>query len=190
MSTSTSPPVVSFDDDLLIVVDRDDRVIGYRTKADCHDGDGILHRAFSVFLFDHDHRLLVTRRSEDKRLWPGFWSNTCCSHPRKSEETRDAAHRRTTEELGIVVPLLELLYTFTYHARYGEFGSEREVCRVFAGRCGIDPEVNAREISDWSWMAPEELDQRLRENPSRYSPWLRLEWAEIRSSHWQQILDL
>jgi len=172
------------------VVDADDRVVEHRTKADCHDGDGILHRAFSIFLFDQDHRLLLTQRSDDKRLWPGFWSNTCCSHPRRGEQRLEAAHRRAAEELGIEVSLLENLFTFTYHARYGERGSEHEVCAVFAGRIEVDPRVNPREIKDWDWVSAEELDRKLQENSALYSPWLHLEWASIRSQHWPRVLAI
>lgn len=190
MSSSPPSPIVSFEDDLLIVVNEEDHVIGHRTKAECHDGDGILHRAFSVFLFDDDDRLLLTQRSSGKRLWPGYWSNSCCSHPRKGERLLSAAHRRTTEELGIAVPALEHLYTFTYHARYDESGSEHEVCAVFIGRIADDPSTNPREIDGWEWVPAEEVDQRLREDQSLYSPWLHQEWASIRAHHWQQVLAL
>jgi isopentenyl-diphosphate delta-isomerase len=190
MSRSTPSPIVSFEDDLLIVVDREDRVIEHRTKAECHDGDGILHRAFSVFLFDQDHRLLLTQRSGDKRLWPGFWSNSCCSHPRPGEITIEAAHRRTAEELGIEVPVLEYLYTFTYHARYDQTGSEYEMCAVFAGRNAAEPKLNPREIAGWNLMNPDELDRQLQKNPAHHSPWLHLEWAAIRKEYWQRVLAL
>ena len=73
----------------LILVDEEDRVIGHEEKERCHDGAGKLHRAFSVFLFDGRGRMLIQRRSAAKRLWPLFWSNSCCSHPRQGEEIAD-----------------------------------------------------------------------------------------------------
>ena len=77
----------------LILVDDEDNEIGYRSKAECHDGGGIRHRAFSLFLFNDDGELLLQQRSKEKRLWPGFWSNTCCSHPRRAAWTQHR-HRR------------------------------------------------------------------------------------------------
>ena len=188
--TTPKSPVVSFDSESLILVDAEDRELGFRPKSACHDGEGLLHRAFSVFLFDPDHRLLLTRRSQEKRLWPGFWSNTCCSHPRRGERRMKAAHRRTAEELGLEVARLENLYTFTYRARYSDEGSEYEVCTVFAGRCAQDPEVNPREIANWRWIEPEVLDRALEEDSESYSPWLHLEWKTIREEHWSRIQRL
>ena len=84
MNESTAR-IVSSEDEALILVDTDDTAIGSMSKAECHDGAGILHRAFSVFLFDEHGRLLLQQRAAGKRLWPLYWSNTCCSHPRQGE---------------------------------------------------------------------------------------------------------
>ena len=78
-------PIVSFDDEPLVLVDSADHDQGFLDKASCHDGDGVLHRAFSVFLFNSKLELLLQQRSGQKRLWPMWWSNSCCSHPRKGE---------------------------------------------------------------------------------------------------------
>ena len=99
--SASSAKKVSFDDEPLIVVDEDNNVLGYQPKADVHAGDGILHRAFSVFLFDDEGRVLIQKRAASKPLWPGFWANACCSHPRRGETEAEAAVRRITEELGI-----------------------------------------------------------------------------------------
>ena len=85
---------VSFDDEPLILVDENDREIGYRSKVDCHTGHGTLHRAFSIFLFDNRGRVLLQQRAAGKPLWPLYWSNSCCSHPRRGESMQQALHRR------------------------------------------------------------------------------------------------
>ena len=104
-------PIVSSESDLLILVDQDDNTVGFLDKAACHDGKGVLHRAFSVFLLNSQGEILLQRRSLGKRLWGGFWSNSCCSHPRRGESVADAAKRRCQEELGIKVEL-QFLYNW------------------------------------------------------------------------------
>lgn len=171
---------VSFDDEPLILVDDDNNVIGYRSKADVHAGDGILHRAFSVFLFDAEGRLLLQQRSASKPLWPLYWANSCCSHPRRGETEAEAAKRRVLEELGLDAEL-EYVYTFTYHAKYEDKGSEHETCSVFLGRARGEVATNENEIAAIRWLSAEEVDAALASAPERYSPWLKMEWARLRS---------
>ena len=90
--------IVSSEAEELILVDGEDNETGYLSKAACHDGDGVLHRAFSLFLFDSAGRLLLQQRAATKRLWPGFWSNSCCSHPRRGESMEVATSRRLRDE--------------------------------------------------------------------------------------------
>ncbi len=106
-------PIVSSESELLILVDQEDNTVGFLDKAACHDGKGLLHRAFSVFILNSQGEILLQKRSLEKRLWGGFWSNSCCSHPRKGERVVDAAKRRCQEELGIKVDL-KFLYKFSY----------------------------------------------------------------------------
>ncbi len=170
---------VSFDDEPLIVVDEQNNVLEYRAKADVHAGEGILHRAFSVFLFNDEGQVLIQRRAAGKPLWPGYWANACCSHPRRGENETEAAVRRVAEELGIeAVP--EYVYTFTYHARYEDVGSEHEVCSVFLARTSADVVANETEVAELAWVTPEELDERLASDPDAYTPWLKMEWARLR----------
>src|SRR5690606_14929915 len=110
--------IVSFDDEALVLVDADDREIGFLDKASAHDGEGVLHRAFSLFIFNPQGELLLQQRAADKRLWPGFWANSCCSHPRRGESMQDAIRRRLDEELGLDCAL-HFLFKFQYQARYG-----------------------------------------------------------------------
>ena len=181
--------VVSFDDEDLILVDSDNNCLGYRSKSVCHDGDGLLHRAFSIFLSNARGDLLLQQRSHGKRLWPGYWSNSCCSHPRRGETDLAAAARRIREELA-VTPELHYLYRFEYHARFGELGAEHELCSIYAARSDAEPQVNINEVSDWRFISPQDLDAELASNPAPYSPWLKLEWPVIREQHWDAVSRL
>lgn len=173
--------IVSSEDEDLILVDPDDNVVGYMAKGACHDGEGVLHRAFSIFIFDDEGRLLLQQRSAEKRLWGGFWSNTCCSHPRRGEVLEEAIHRRLEQELGMDAEL-HYLFKFTYHAPFGDLGSEREVCSVYVGRSSEPPRPNVHEISDWRWIEPAELDREIEEHPERFTPWFKEEWPRVRES--------
>lgn len=174
---STAP--VSFDDDLLILVDHEDRATGTLDKTRCHDGSGLLHRAFSLFIFDLEGRLLMQQRAHGKRLWGGYWSNSCCSHPRAGETMEVAVHRRLLEELGITADL-RFIYKFEYHAAYGTLGSEHELCWVFVGTSTAQPQPHPGEIAAWRWVEPAKLDEELARNPDRFTPWFKMEWAALR----------
>jgi len=169
--------------DQLILVNSEDNPLGWLEKELCHDGTGQLHRAFSVFLFNQEGRLLIHQRSHGKRLWPGYWSNSCCSHPRWNEETHVAATRRVGEELGTIPSELEFAYKFQYHAQFGVLGSEHELCHVFLGRLGRDLAVDDQEVSDWQWVSAEKVDQLLLDEPDKLTPWFKMEWAHLRGHH-------
>jgi len=106
--------VASSDDEQLVLVDSDDREIGFLSKAEAHLGHGTLHRAFSLFVFNPAGGLLLQQRAKGKRLWPGYWSNTCCSHPRRGEKMHHAIRRRLREELGMTA---DLEFLFKFHTR-------------------------------------------------------------------------
>ncbi|ROO23747.1 isopentenyl-diphosphate Delta-isomerase [Salinisphaera orenii] len=186
IDASAAAPVVSFDDEPLIVVDSDDNVLGHMPKAEAHVGEGVLHRAFSIFLFDGDGNTLLQRRADGKQLWGGYWSNSCCSHPRRGESVDMAAVRRLHEELGVNARL-SFLYRFEYHARFGEAGSEHEMCSVYAARSDAPVSVNPNEISACRPVAPDTLDAELAAHPERYTPWLKMEWPRIRAAHWDTV---
>jgi isopentenyl-diphosphate delta-isomerase len=171
--------IVSSEAEELILVDRQDREIGFRSKAGCHDRSGILHRAFSLFVFDREGRVLLQRRAASKRLWPRYWSNSCCSHPRRGELVGEAAHRRLYQELRIRSEL-EFLYKFEYRASFGNVGSEHELCWVYAGVSDDSVQANGHEVEDWRWIAPGELDRELEAHPERFTPWFKLEWPRVR----------
>ena len=173
---------VSFDDELLILVDGADNVTGYENKLAAHRGSGLLHRAFSIFLFNTAGEVLLHQRSEQKPLWPGFWTNSCCSHPRKGESYDEATERRLREELGVSADL-SFLYQFQYTADFNGQGSENELCAVYAGRLekGQVLRPNRNEIADWRWVSCTTLDEWLRDDPQSFTPWFKLEWARLRS---------
>jgi isopentenyl-diphosphate delta-isomerase len=177
--------VVSFDNEALILVDGNDNEVGYLSKAEAHRGKGQLHRAFSLFVFDDAGRLLIQRRAASKRLWPNYWSNTCCSHPRRGESMETAVHRRLDEELGLHCAL-EFLFKFQYHEQFDAEGAEHELCTVYAGRTSEAPRVNPREISEVRYVHPDALDHEMSLSAPAFTPWFRLEWLRIRAAHQQQ----
>ena len=182
--------IVSFDTDELILVDEDDNVTGYQSKLICHDGEGLLHRAFSVFLFNPRGEVLMQQRSDSKRLWPMVWSNSCCSHPRKHETMMEAARRRTEEELSVTLDSpLEYLFKFTYKADYKGLGTEHELCSVFIGFIDCDHiSPNVTEVNDWHFISPDDLDTRLHTHPDSYTPWMKIEWQRLKRDYWPQIM--
>ena len=186
---NSSNNIVSFDDENLIVVDAQDNILDYKTKEECHQGTGILHRAFSVFIFNEEKELLLQRRSQYKLLWPMFWSNSCCSHPRKSENIEDAAHRRTQEELGLTTQLT-YLYKFQYQASFKNIGSENELCSVYIGKAHGSVEANKNEIAEWKYINLTTLDGELQKNRELYTPWFKMEWDRIRNDYMNQINTL
>jgi isopentenyl-diphosphate delta-isomerase len=173
--------------DVLILVDEQDNEIGSCEKVDAHLGEGKLHRAFSVFLFNPAGELLIQQRSSQKMLWGGYWANSCCSHPRLGESTNEAANRRIREELGVESELT-YLYKFVYHAEFGEIGSEHENCYVYAGRFNGEVHADPEEIQEWRFVTPAELTEQITANSDHFTPWFKLEWAEIRSKYLQQLL--
>ena len=174
--------IVSSEDEELILVDRDDNPLGHLSKASCHDGGGVLHRAFSLFLFDADGRLLLQQRSDAKRLWPAYWSNSCCSHPRRGESMATATARRLNDELGIGAPL-EHVYSFCYTASYGDIGSENELCHVYLGRIDDAVVPNGSEIRAIRFVAADVLGEELANAPDRFTPWFKQEWQELVAHH-------
>jgi isopentenyl-diphosphate delta-isomerase len=182
--TASSPEldIVSSESETLILVDESDRVVGHLSKGACHDGEGVLHRAFSLFVFNRDGKLLLQQRSEHKRLWPLFWSNTCCSHPRAGETMDEAVHRRLRQELGMSSEL-QFLYKFQYQARYGDEGSENEICWVYVGISDDEAQANPSEISDHRWVAPANLDAEMAATPEIFTPWFQMEWQRVRGEH-------
>ncbi|HMB66204.1 MAG TPA: isopentenyl-diphosphate Delta-isomerase [Patescibacteria group bacterium] len=156
----------------LLLVNQEDKVIGTRSKQECHQGGGLMHRAFSVYIFNSKGELLIQQRSKDKPLWPWYWSNSCCSHPVSGESYIEAGEERLKEELGFTCPLRSV-DQFHYRAKYKDVGSENELVTLLIGVYDGEVEPNPEEVKEYKWMGLEELEKDIRENPGQYSPWFR-----------------
>lgn len=177
---------MSSENEKLILVDESDNEIGLLSKAECHDGAGVLHRAFSVFIFNADGELLLQQRGKGKRLWPEFWSNSCCSHPRAGESMEVATGRRLQEELGIRIEL-EYAYKFQYQAGFGERGSENELCSVYLGRCNGEVRPNITEIDAIRYLTADDLSNEITVYSDRFTPWFKQEWDQLNNQHAEML---
>ena len=145
-------------DEYVILVDKNDIPIGKEEKVKSHLPNGKLHRAFTVMLFDKEGRLVITRRSPSKMLWPGDWDGTVASHPRESETYVSSAQRRIPEEIGISCKF-DYLFKFEYHVPYKDIGSENEICGTLIGVIENSTQFNLvkDEISETKWITADEL---------------------------------
>lgn len=160
----------------IVIVDENDNIIGEEDKEKCHDGDGILHRAFLVTVFNRKGELLLARRSDKKRLWPGVWDGTVASHVTKEENYVQASQRRLEQEVGLTADHIEYLFKFHYKAGYEDKGTEHEICAVTkVDNVDIERLVpNRDEISNVISINPHELMEELQNRGNRFTPWLKL----------------
>lgn len=180
--------IVSFDDEQLVLVDSEDREIGFCSKSEVHKGEGQLHRAFSLFVFNSLGELIIQKRAANKQLWPGYWSNTCCSHPRRGEKMDVAIQRRLREEIGIRASLT-FLFKFQYQAKFGVIGAENELCWVYVGHSDDISRANVSEVSDIRYLSPKELDKEIHNDPNGFTPWFKMEWMRIRRDY-PEVIDI
>lgn len=166
----------------VILVDEQDRELGASDKLRAHV-EGALHRAFSVFVFDRAGRLLLQRRAREKYHSGGLWSNTCCGHPRPGEQTGAAARRRLREEMNFDCELREA-FGFIYRAELDNDLVEHEYDHVLVGEFAGYPTPDPSEVEEWKWMGMDELRRELREEPSRYSYWLK---TVVEGGGWQRL---
>jgi len=172
----------------LFLVDKNDNVIGFEEKEKCHQGKGILHRAIFVLIFNSKKEFLLTQRSKYKPLWPLIWDGACASHPRYPKESYlDCAKRRLKEELGVSLSALKYLFKFYYQASYKNLGSEKEICAVFVGVYDGKIKPNKKEIADWRWVDFKKLEEEIKENPEKFSPWLK---KTLKKINFSKILKL
>ena len=163
-------------EDYVVLVNERDEEVGVREKLQAHV-DGALHRAFSVFVFDDEGRLLLQQRHPDKYHSGGLWSNTCCSHPRPGESVGEAALRRLHEEMGFGCALAPL-FGFVYKARLGDL-YEHEYDHVLIGHYAEAPVPNAAEVAAWRWVRPAELQASVAAEPHAYTYWFRLALGRV-----------
>ena len=155
----------------VILVDANDREIGTEEKLEAHK-KGMLHRAFSILIFNSEHQLLLQKRADSKYHCGGLWTNTCCSHTRPGESLEDAAHRRLMEEMGMEADNLKEIFHFRYKADFANGLIENEIDHVFIGISDKMPFPNREEVSGFKWIDLDELKQDIRANPKNYTPWL------------------
>lgn len=158
----------------VILVNEKDEPRGLQEVKKAHKGKGILHRGFSVFVFNRKSELLLQQRSKQKFLWPGFWSDTCASHPQEGESPKRSARKRLKEELGFTCKLRSI-GKLLYKAKYKSIGAEKEVCWVFFGKYEGKIVPNPKEVAEIRWMQLRKLKRAIAHNPGQYTPWLKLQ---------------
>ncbi|MDZ7744049.1 MAG: isopentenyl-diphosphate Delta-isomerase [Bacteroidota bacterium] len=161
----------------VILVDKQDEQIGLMDKMEAHE-KAVLHRAFSIFIFNSKGELMLQRRALSKYHSPALWTNTCCSHPREGETYMEAAHRRLQEEMGFDCDF-EKAFDFIYKADVGKGLTEHEFDHVLIGESDKLPEINHDEVEDWKCMKLEDIRDDIRANSDRYTVWFKIAFDEL-----------
>jgi isopentenyl-diphosphate delta-isomerase len=159
-------------EELVILVDEQDNQIGLMPKMEAHE-KAILHRAFSVFIFNDKNELMLQQRALHKYHSPGLWTNTCCSHQREGENNIAAGTRRLQEEMGFVVPLKETT-SFIYKAPFDNGLTEHELDHILVGSYEGQPIINEDEVAAWKWMPLEAVKDDIQEHPEEYTAWFKI----------------
>ena len=159
-------------EDNVILVDVDDNQIGLMPKLEAHE-KGVLHRAFSVFIFNNKGELMLQRRALSKYHSPGLWTNTCCSHQRDGESNILAAKRRLNEEMGFVTELIEKT-SFVYKANFDNGLTEHELDHIIVGKYNHSPVINSSEVDSWKWMSMEDIRNNINDQPHNYTAWFKI----------------
>lgn len=156
----------------VILVDYQDKELGTMEKLAAHQ-KGLLHRCFSILVFNSKNELLIHKRADGKYHCGGLWTNTCCSHQRPGESTLNAAHRRLKEEMGFDCDLVEK-FNFIYKAKFDNGLTEHEFDHVLFGKYDGDVEPDATEVSDYAWLSLDDLRKKIKTHPESYTPWFRI----------------
>jgi isopentenyl-diphosphate delta-isomerase len=167
----------------VILVDDHDNAIGSMEKIEAHQ-KGLLHRAFSVFLFDSKGNMLLQKRALGKYHSPGLWTNSCCSHPRPGEKIMDAAKRRLIEEMGIATPI-ENAFHFIYKAKLDQGLTEHELDHVFVGKYEGIISPNNLEVCDYLYLSIEEIQSRMKQNVDTFTVWFQIAFPRV--AEWYQL---
>ncbi len=164
-----SPYFCCMKQEMVILVDEQDRQLGLMEKIEAHE-KALLHRAFSVFVFNKKDELMLQQRANHKYHSPGLWTNTCCSHQREGESNIDAGKRRLLEEMGFVTELKEIT-SFIYKAPFDNGLTEHEYDHVLVGYFDGEPQLNPDEVADWKWMSMPDIKSDMITNPQSYTAW-------------------
>ena len=165
----------------VILVDKNDNELGTMEKQEAHV-KGLLHRAFSVFIFNDKNELLLQRRAVNKYHSGGLWTNTCCSHPRQNEKTEDAAKRRLLEEMGMR-SILKKQFDFVYKAKLDNNLYEHEFDHVFFGFTNDLPIINPEEVEEYTYKTLEDIGNEMKTIPDKYTEWFKICFREVVNSH-------
>lgn len=165
--------------DNVVLVDKNDHAIGIMEKMAAHE-QGLLHRAFSVFVFNDKGELLLQQRAANKYHGAGLWTNTCCSHPQQEEDICMAATERLHFEMGLKCDL-EMIYSFIYHEKVENNLTEHELDYVLIGYSNENPVINKDEVQDYRWLNIDHILQNIKDNPSEYTVWFKLAFLELLS---------
>ncbi len=160
------------EEERVILVNEQDEKIGLMPKQEAHE-KGVLHRAFSVFVFNEDKELMLQQRALHKYHSPGLWTNTCCSHQRDGESSLEAGNRRLFEEMGFSTPLEETT-SFIYKAPFDNGLTEHELDHILIGYYEEAPQINPEEVAAWKWMNIEMLKKDMAANPDNYTAWFKI----------------
>lgn len=159
-------------EEMVILVNENDEPIGSMAKLEAHE-KAMLHRAFSVFIFNDQNELMMQQRASHKYHTPLLWTNTCCSHQRVGESNIEAGKRRLQEEMGFVADLKETI-SFIYKAPFDNGLTEHEYDHVMVGHYNEDPIINPEEVEAWKWMSLEAVKADIADQPDVYTAWFKI----------------
>lgn len=163
-------------EELVVLVDEQDNQLGLMPKMEAHE-KAVLHRAFSVFVFNDQGELMLQQRAADKYHSPLLWTNTCCSHQRDGETSLEAGKRRLQEEMGFVCELEEI-FSFVYKAPFDNGLTEHELDHVMVGTYNGEPNINPEEVESYKWMSLEGVKEDMEQNPDEYTAWFKIIFQE------------
>jgi len=156
----------------VILVNEHDEQIGLMPKMEAHE-KAVLHRAFSVFVFNTKNELMLQQRAAHKYHSPLLWTNTCCSHQRDGESNIEAGTRRLKEEMGFTTDLKETT-SFIYKAPFDNGLTEHELDHIMLGYYENEPIINKQEVEDWKWMPLEDVKHDINVHPEQYTAWFKI----------------
>ena len=161
----------------IVLVNEHDEAIGTGEKMEVHQ-QGLMHRAFSVFIFDSNGKMLLQQRAESKYHGGCLWTNACCSHPYPGEDVQQAAKRRLKEELGFTTDL-EKIFEFTYHAKVENGLIEHEYDHVFAGEYEARVDPNAEEVMNYSYKTMDAIKEAIIQQPENFTAWFKIALPKV-----------
>lgn len=160
------------EEEKVILVNEKDEPIGLMGKMEAHE-KGLLHRAFSVFVFNDKDEVMIQQRAAHKYHSPLLWANTCCSHPREGEGVIEAGKRRLREEMGFETPL-EHRTAFVYKAPFDNGLTEYEYDHILVGRYNGEPHINPDEVLNWRWVSLPQLQIEIKQTPEQFTAWFKI----------------